>query len=129
MKLEVGMYVRTKQGLIAKYIGYEKNDDDIQFNTYNFDGKIYWYYEYYNDFVYEEDFKYWFEERVLKTSHNIVEILEAGDLLDFHCIEKIEGKTIYLTDGWFIDFEDVEDMVETIVTKEQFESMSYKVGE
>ena len=108
MKLEVGMYVRYKNGIgkiVAKYVKgilLDKGKGGY-FRTENVD--------------------------IIKASHNIGELLEAGDFLDFHCIEKIEDTTIYLTDGWFIDFEDVEDMVETICTKEQFESMSYKVGE
>ena len=105
MNLEVGMYVRTKDGRIDKI-------EDIR-----------------NDFIYIENSDYGYRKDYFKASHNIGELLEARDFLDFHCIEKIEDTTIYLTDGWFIDFEDVEDMVETICTKEQFESMSYKVGE
>lgn len=69
VNLEVGMYVRTQNGLIAKYIGY-RTDEDIEDNKYLFDGKIYWYYEYYNDYVYEEDFKEWFEEKGCKNYKN-----------------------------------------------------------
>ena len=110
MKLEVGMYVRTKYNGIFNIQVLEAirdiNCDYIEINYIRFP-----------------------RNEILKASYNIGKILEAGDFLDFHCIEKIEGTTIYLKDGWFIDFDDVEDLVGTICTKEQFESMSYKVGE
>ena len=60
MKLEVSMYVRTNSGLIAKYIGYERE-------KYIFDNDIYWMYEYYNDYIYEEDFEEWFKEKQVIT--------------------------------------------------------------
>lgn len=66
---------------------------------------------------------------VKNASYNIAELLEVGDFLDNHYIDEIEDRTIYFSDGWFIDFDDVEDLVGTIVTKEMFESMSYKVEE
>ena len=123
MKLEVGMYVRTKKGLIAKYIGFE----DF---TYNFDSEIYWFYEYYNDYIYEEDFEEWFEKRVVKTSHNIIDLIEIGDI-----VVSLNGANILeynlttlsnideLKDLW-----NIQRNIKSIVTKEQFECMSYKVG-
>ena len=81
MKLEVGMYVRTRRGLIAKFTEVEKTEND-EYNKYIFDGKIYWYYEYYNEYVYEEDFEYWFENSVVKISHNIIDLIEVGDYVN-----------------------------------------------
>lgn len=130
MKLEVGMYVRTKNGLIAKYIGYEKSKDDIKFSKYNFDGKIYWYYEYYNDYVYEENFKEWFEKRVVKASYNLIDIIEVGDYVNGN---KVLDKEDYLL--WVFDNEKQdtlyynEEDIKSIVTSQQFESIIYKVGD
>ena len=130
MKLEVGMYVRTKSGLIAKYI----DIDDIK---YLFDKNIYWYYEYYNDYVYKEDFKEWFEEEVVKTSYTIIDLIEVGDIIRYR-IDKVSLATKgYLTG--VVDITD-EEMLESIkedknyhvlqiLTKEQFEQEAYKVGE
>lgn len=130
MKLEVGMYVRTKSGLIAKYI----DIDDIK---YLFDKNIYWYYEYYNDYVYKEDFKEWFEEEVIKTSYTIIDLIEVGDIIRYR-IDKVSLATKgYLTG--VVDITD-EEMLESIkedknyhvlqiLTKEQFEQNVYRIGE
>lgn len=123
-ELKKNMYVRTKNGLIAKYIGY-RTDKDIKYNKYLFDGKIYWYYEYYNDYVYEEDFKKWFEERVIKTSYNIIDLIEVGDYVNgFPVIHK---ENDILKCGLLVQFKENE--IKSIVTKEQFESMKYKLGD
>ncbi len=148
MKLEVGMYVRTKNGLIAKYIGYEKSEDDINFSKYNFDGKIYWYYEYYNDYVYEENFKEWFEKRVVKASYNIIDILEVGDYVNGIRVNKIEREDdgVFITIGTITNFVSKKEenpyltggvdgnnerlyQLKSIVTSQQFESISYKAGD
>lgn len=115
MKLKVGMYVRTKWGYICELV----NINDFREPSMKYGVEA----------SYLKDIMFIGDEDILKASHNIGEILEAGDFLDFHRIEKIEGTTIFLTDGWFIDFDDVEDLVGTICTEEQFESISYKVGE
>lgn len=144
MKLEVGMYVRTKNGLIAKYIGYEKSEDDIEFSKYNFDGKIYWYYEYYNDYVYEEDFEEWFKEEVIKTSHNIIDLIEEDDLIKCQFGEQtlilqvgarykenswIKGVFTPDNEFWALEALIQEDILHSIVTKEAFQSTEYKVGD
>ena len=54
-EIEVGEYVRTEGGLIAKYLGFKKD-------KYLFDNEIYWYYEYYIEYVYEEDWKQFKEQ-------------------------------------------------------------------
>lgn len=137
--LSVGMYVRTKNGLIAKYIGYRPNKD-IEYNKYLFDGEIYWYYEYYNDYVYEEDFKEWFEDEVVKTSYNIIDLVKCGDYVNGLRVEKSKygelytsytymGGDIGLQQETYTTFlkDYKEDDVYSIVTKEQFGSMSYKL--
>ena len=135
MKLEVGDYVRTNKGLIAKYIGYEKDEENIGYSEYRFDGKIYWFYEYYNDCVYEEDFQEWFKEKVVKVSHDITDLIEAGDYVNGYKV--LSGGEKHF--DYILTWDDVENHymkipllsvdIKSIVTKEQFESMSYKVGE
>ena len=127
MKLEVGMYVRTKSGLIAKYIGYEKDEEDNEYSKYNFNGKIYWYYEYYNDYVYEEDFKEWFEESIIKTSYNIIDLIEVGDYVNGYKVIHRTKSLLGFEDGqdgdWYLSNENIK----SIVTKEQFESIKYSL--
>lgn len=131
-KLEVGMFIRTKSGLIAKYTGFEKDENDDEYNKYNFDGKIYWYYEYYNDYVYEEDFEYWFENSVVKTSHNITDLIEVGDYVNGYKITLIHEtyNVLYAEDerGYLIKSFGEED-IKFVVTKQQFSSIEYRLGE
>lgn len=58
MKLEVGMYVRTKKGLIAKYIGI--NND---YEYHDFDGRIQWFYEYYRNEIDFDNWEYFIKEQ------------------------------------------------------------------
>lgn len=120
MKLEVGMYVRTKDGIIAKvdYI-----DDDIIF----FDKDLYRTYSDSIDFLEKDNL-----ERIIKASYNIIDILEVGDYVNNCLVErkfqkvkyaeqsiKLKGSTDYIYDIH----------VKSIVTKEQMEQMAYKVEE
>ena len=100
--LSVGMFVRTKYHGILKYGDRFLFDDDI-----------------------------------LKASHNIIDLIEVGDYVNGNKIIKIStdhcGRNILI---YGYDFGDrqvaitiYEDEIKSIVTKEQFESMSYKVGE
>lgn len=127
MELEIGMYVRTKNdkavdnGIIGKikYI-----------NEREFKGKSR---KYYSVWTNNED---WFEilendaifERV-KASHNIIDLIEVGDYVNgdrvtliaydktaLYC-ENENSKIIYLNE------------IKSVLTKEQFESMEYKVGD
>ena len=129
--LKPNMYVRTKSGLIAKYIGYEKEENDIEFSKYNFDGKIYWYYEYYNEYVYEEVFEYWFENSVVKSSYNIIDLIEVGDYVNGMYVEDVLETFVNVATGsnYFQTPTLYENDIKSIVTKEQFESMSYRIGE
>lgn len=123
MKLEVGQFVRTNNG-IAKIIG--KNDD------------VRYYYPnaYISDTYLEinEDTEYLYEEDILKASHNIIDLIEVGDYVNgfkvYYCYCADEDST-----GLFIDTEkgrqwlDKPSQIKTVVTKEQFESMRYVVNE
>lgn len=121
MKLDVGMYVRTKSGLIAKYIGFK----DF---SYNFDGKIYWFYEYYNDYIYKEDFEEWFEKSVVKTSHNIIDLIEVGDYVNGMRIDDIDIHSKRLYREMRYDYEIIDGKeIKSIVTKEMFSNVEYRV--
>lgn len=128
MKLEVGMYIRTNEGYIAKLIGFTQtfNQDGEYDVAYIFDKNI----DYYNT-----DITWYYLEKIMKkASHNIIDLIEVGDYVNgykvYYCYCADEDMT-----GLFIDTEtkrvwlDKSSQIKTIVTKEQFESMSYKVGE
>ena len=125
MKLEEGMYVRIEKGIYK--INYFINNNYTQKFTY-IDNKG-------ASNILEE-------KEIIKASHNIIDLIKAGDYVNGLRVEKSKyGKlyTSYTYMGGDIglqqetyttflkDYE--EDDIYSIVTSEQFESMSYKVGE
>lgn len=124
MKLELreNMYIRTKDGIIAKvdYI-----DDDIIF----FDKDLYRTYSDSINFLGKDNL-----ERIVKASYNIIDILEVGDYVNDCYIQEIKSlKDNVMGCMLDSDYECLSEItnneIETIVTKEQFEQMAYKVGE
>lgn len=136
MKLEVGMYVRTKRKGIAKI------DEIID------DGVI----------TYEDDLgREWKEEtgrkvikyigkdgwnsgldgkEILKASYNIIDILEVGDIISFY--EDIDNykKQYVIGIPDLITLDNIKDKITndnirlvSILTKEQMEQMAYKLEE
>lgn len=124
MKLEVGMYCRynnfQNKIKIAKIKGIQKADEVFRYDYISFDnddGEL--------------------ETNIIKASYNIVDVLEVGDIIRYR-INKVSLETKgYLTG--VIDIAD-EEMIESIkedknyhvlqvLTKEQFEEMSYKIEE
>lgn len=122
MKLEVGMYVRTLNGIVK----IDKIQDNVMKDTKG--------YLHYGDFI--------------KASYNIIDILEEGDYVNGVEITEIyekgdsfkgnrdyifKEKTIEVCNDNYelIPFEALftNNEIETIVTKEQMEQMAYKVGE
>lgn len=129
-ELNIGDYVRTKEG-IEKIICIEENfmDDNVTF--YATDNDI-WRSAYngrYNGFTSRSDV-------IIKSSPNIIDLIEVGDYVngikvDFTNIKdklSYEDKCIGFYDGDGDIFLFEED-IKSIVTKEQFESMEYKIGD
>ena len=138
MKLELkeNMYIRTKDGIIAKV-------DYIDDNTIFFDKDLYRTYSDSIDFLEKDNL-----ERIAKASYNIIDIIEVGDYLngfkvskieryDTNTIIKIGNSTFNVLEGEKIytpsydnnnGYEKIEKL-KSIVTKEQFEQMAYKMGE
>lgn len=110
MELKKGMFIRTKDGEIHKCLDIHIDENNKKLNRFMN--------EYGNMIMFDE---------IQKADEELPELLEKGDFLDNHCIVKIVDRTFFLNDGWFISFDDVEDLVCNIVTKEQFESIGYKV--
>lgn len=114
MKLEVGMYVRTLNGIVK----IDKIQDNVMKDTKG--------YLHYGDFV--------------KASYNIIDILEVGDYVNDLRVEKNKygelytsyvyyggdiGKQCEIYTTWLKGLK--EDMIYSIVTHEQFEQKAYKV--
>ena len=123
-KLEVGMYVRTKQGKIFNCFASESMGKPVYYIKDSLT----------NGFIdYNEAYK---------VSPNIIDIVQVGDyvngskVIDISIIGKDKEKWV-----WVEQMEDTDnkygddyvgynnEQIKSIVTKEQFESMIYKVGE
>lgn len=117
-KLKVGMYVRTKEWGIQK-IAWFDNEEPIMECGFTV-----------------------FQKSGYKTSNNIIDLIEENDFINGLRVEKNKygelytsyvyyggdiGKQCEVYTTWLKEY--TEDMIENIVTKEQFESISYKVGE
>lgn len=121
MKLEVGMYVRNKDGYVSQYRYYD---------TTNM-GKLLCIPLSNRTFANIED--------IIKASHNIIDLIEVGDYVNGYPVTAIlsSNNKVYeiqvkrpnnRTGVWIKRIRNNED-IKSIVTKEQFENMAYKVGE
>lgn len=112
MKLEVGMYVRTKYG-ISKI----EEDRRIEYGLFH---------------PIVDILK---KELIIKASNNIIDLIEEGDYVNGEKITRVIPQDICgdeVLDYQHIFADDKEIFkheIKSIVTKEQFESMSYKVGD
>lgn len=119
MKLEVGQFVRTKDGIIAK-VDYIDND------TIFFDKELYRTYSDSIDFLEKDNL-----ERIAKASYNIIEILEEGDYVNGRKVVDIfydaNDNVMNICVLGSIVYDSNE--IKSVITHEQMEQMAYKVGE
>lgn len=127
MKLEVGKWCRTKKGTIFKIIGGNVDMWEIDID-YSYLSKCE--NEDYNSYAYNKNNSL-FEYLVVKTSYNIIDILEKGDYVNGLRVNKIvDGKPIHEDyNDPFYSFGWENDDIKTVITHEQMEQMEYKVGE
>ena len=131
MKLEEGMYVRTKDGLIRKCVTVDLEDTD----AYELDDYIY--VEYGDEINWLDEAE--LEKYISKSSYNIIDLIEEGDILlikDF-----VDEACMIFNDMYYIqnenqlfnikrDLEKNKNMkISKILTKEQYENNCYKVEE
>ena len=130
--MNVGDYVRTKYG-IRKIIQID-NETTSKIRCYVLD-------KFYNEckicssnYIYDED--------IIKSSPNIIELIEVGDyvngskVVDISKIGKDKEKWVWVEQTKDTDYKYGDeyvgynnDQIKSIVTKEQFESIEYKVKE
>ena len=122
MKLEEGMYVRTKNNGICKlYREFHEDSVDVGIGVFpEIDGF----------FIDEEEIDYIEKKDVLKASYNIIDLIEVGDYVNGLPVTRIciddETNEKYLNMFGSISEYESED-IKSIVTKEQFDSMKYEV--
>ena len=110
--MKVGDYVRTESGGIGKIIEIDNNASCSHIITDNETFGLGWDGEQVNwDFITE----------IVKSSPNIIDLIEVGDYVNGNKVTDING-IIYVKDVGFL--EEIE--IKSIVTKEQFETTEYK---
>lgn len=108
MKIELGMYVRTKRGFITKVTGLDTDRKKIQYDIHN-------------------RFEL-FESEVINASYNIKDLIQGKDYVNGCLVfEDFYGDLRIKTKRGIKRIKDID--IIDIVTKEQFKQMSYKVGE
>lgn len=128
--MQVGDYVRTREGIICKIVGGNCVDNfkiDIPF-------KIIEDSEGYSEHFLEYNDNGWYfnnKEHIIKSDPKLIKLVQVGDYVNGVLIEKIYERTNdYIRINTFDDEIMVEfknENIKSIVTKEQFESMEYEV--
>ena len=112
MELNVNNYVRTKDGCIGKIIKTEYNE---MINIWE-------------EVIYIDNqsmYDYLIENQIIKSSPNIIDLIEVGDYVNGYEVTSIDQFLGFGNHDWYM----TNDEITSIVTKEQFENISYKVGE
>lgn len=127
MELKVGMYVRTKEGYIAKLLHYGYNTG-ISGKIHLFDRQI----RDISDLVYENDNFLWdkeLKEYIKNYSYDILDLIEVGDYVNGYYVEDVLKTFVNVAVGsnYFQSPTIYEKDIKSIVTKEQFENMEYKI--
>lgn len=121
--MEVGDYVRTNRGIIAKIIKVNST------GSITCDRSVYYGFNVVNSKRILKDFS-----SIIKSSPNIIDLIEVGDYVNGSKVLDIAQapkKALYVEDNKQkcglipITNEDIS----SVITKEQFESMEYKIGE
>ena len=126
--MKIGDYVRTEDGVITKI---------KMFYNQKFEEP---------ECVYArflcEDMKMYEYPRKVKVSSNIINLIEEGDYINGLRVEKNKygelytsyvyyggdiGKQSEVYTIWLKDYKENEDYINSILTKEQFESMEYRI--
>ena len=124
MKLEVGQFARLKSGYICKIINI--NDFREPNMKYGVDAN------------YLKDVMFIGDEDIVKTSYNIIDLIEVGDyvngkkIVDVGCLTNGPRKGTKVIDYYInpsaVSYLEKED-IKSVITHEQMEQMAYKVEE
>ena len=123
MKIEVGEYVRTKNGEIAIFRGYNKKKA--------------------SQWIYKLEFqkrkfpKYCAEGYITNHSKEIIGLIEVGDYVNGNKTHSVDYSTSIQTGEKYLVIDKIyqsvkyfyEKDIRSIVTKEQFNNMEYKINE
>lgn len=127
-KIEVGEYVKTKEGRIAQI-----KSIDYEAGIYRFDRIIY-----INDFRMKEDVLYnneMFKKLIVKHSKQLIDLIEVGDFVNGYKVISVDYDVMNdttecieldLNSNYQYNFISIR-QIKTILTKEQYMPNCYKV--
>lgn len=132
-KLEHNMYVRTKNGSIDKITDIteelyqrEGDEDEKPYKIYKLNNTYY-------DDEFDEDTNWFFADFFVKSSHNIIDLIEVGDYVNGEKVGYIDDCDGAMRE-YYYDYEDASidvghwfEEIKSIVTKESIESVTYYV--
>ena len=120
MKLEKGMYVRTKNGIIFKYYPCRNNEYDEELNIYS---------------EWDDDGRNYDCYTIANASYNIIDLIDKGDYVNDYKILEIVKKFKVIVDKLELNTRDgnyylkqfTNNEIKTIVTKEVFKANEYRM--
>lgn len=119
MELKKGMYVRFKDNKSIQYIGKLININEYREPCFKYAIEVNWY----DDYIFIGN-----KDIVGEPSFDLINLIEPGDYVNGVEVEDINDKELMLADSHlWIDKEVANRLIETIITKEQFDSMKYVV--
>lgn len=115
-KLEVGMYVKTELYNISRILDTEEDNEWLELDKNK-------------GYLIHKD-------TILKASHNIIDLIEVGDYVNGYKVsfkdkdlEPFVQCDYPVQEGTTNHYRFYEKAIETIVTKEQFSNMEYRIGD
>ena len=117
--MKIGDYARTKNGNIFKI------EDITDVSTFDYSKKI----------IFDSTGWYVTNEEIIKSSDKLIDLVQVGDYVNGEKItrvipEDVCGDEVLDYQHIFVGDEEIyKEDIKSIVTKEQFESMEYKLGE
>lgn len=113
MEIKKGMYIRTKKDDIKKVLDIGEYLGIKQY------------------LLNEETMEYTIDSSIIKASFDIIDLLEVGDYVNGYRVDSIGEKIIYCCEDCYEDYciKINKEDIKSIVTKEQFESIKYRLGE
>lgn len=116
LKIEEGMYIRTKNGIIRKWDKYDRLIIKWE-ERYNFKDN-------YDDLTFEV------EKDIVNASYSIINLIQKGDYVNGLPVRFIEKDNQRIDIGqtesyWWIYNNGIKD----ILTKEQYENNCYRIGD
>lgn len=125
MKIEVGEYVRTKNGTIFKIIDGNSDNYDIDFSYFKLE---FLEDEWFEDNRYNDNGYFFNERNIVKHSKNIIDLIEVGDYVNGKEIHEIDENIKRLYSYEKDDYNTILNReIQRIVTKEQFFNMEYRL--